>query len=93
VDAAGWFVSGAWVVTGENKVLNGPVEPRHPFSPFAGKAGLGAWEVTLRYAELTFDSKNPLNFLGPTGSSRSDRARPMGPRPSPRGELVPQPLD
>ncbi len=69
VDAAGWFMSGAWVVTGENKVLNGPGEPRHPFSPFAGKMGLGAWEVTLRYAELTFDSKDPLNFLGGTGST------------------------
>ena len=82
VDAAGWFVSGAWVVTGENKVLNGPVEPRHPFSPFAGKMGLGAWEVTLRYAELTFDSKNPLNFLGPTGSS------PIGPGTTDGAEAV-----
>ena len=82
VDAAGWFVSGAWVVTGENKVLNGPVEPRHPFSPFAGKTGLGAWEVTLRYAELTFDSKDPLNFLAATGSS------PIGPGTTDGAEAV-----
>ena len=68
VDAAGWFISGAWILTGENKVLNGPVEPRHPFSPFAANSGWGAWEVTLRYAELTFDSKNPLNLLGGAGS-------------------------
>jgi len=82
VDAAGWFVSGAWVLTGENKVLNGPVEPRHPFSPFAGKTGLGAWEVTLRYAELTFDSKDPLNFLAATGSS------PIGPGTTDGAEAV-----
>jgi len=82
VDAAGWFISGAWVVTGENKVLNGPVEPRHPFSPFAGKAGLGAWELTLRYAELTFDSKDPLNFLAATGSS------PIGPGTTDGAEAV-----
>jgi phosphate-selective porin len=82
VDASGWFISGAYILTGENKVLNGPVEPRHPFSPFAGKAGLGAWEVTLRYAELTFDSKDPLNFLGGTGSV------PIGPATTDGAESI-----
>jgi len=66
VDAAGWFVSGAWLVTGEDKPLNGPVTPRHPFSPVGGSTGWGAWELVARYAELSFDSKDPLNFLGGT---------------------------
>jgi len=43
----------------ENQSPERTGEPRHPFSPFAGKTGIGAWEVTFRYAELTFDSKIP----------------------------------
>ena len=43
---------------------------------------MGAWEVTLRYAELTFDSKDPLNFLAATGSS------PIGPGTTDGAEAV-----
>lgn len=78
VDAAGWFASAAWVVTGEDKPLNGPVVPRHPVSLFGGKTGLGAWELALRYAELSFDSKDPLNFLGGTGTQAVGPARTDG---------------
>jgi phosphate-selective porin OprO/OprP len=40
--ARGWYASGTWILTGEDKPLNGPVEPRRPFSPLAGKVGPGA---------------------------------------------------
>jgi phosphate-selective porin OprO/OprP len=61
--ARGWYVSGTWIVTGEDKPLNGPVVPRSPFSPFAGRIGPGAWELALRYAKLDFSSDDPLDFF------------------------------
>jgi phosphate-selective porin len=75
--ARGWYVSGTWIVTGEEKPLNGPVEPRRPFSPFAGQIGLGALELALRYATLEFTSDGPLDFFdgnvtnGITGGGRT----------------------
>jgi phosphate-selective porin OprO/OprP len=61
--ARGWYVSGTWIVTGEEKPLNGPVVPRRPFSPLSGGAGPGAWEVGVRYARLDFESSDPLDFF------------------------------
>jgi phosphate-selective porin OprO and OprP len=63
VAARGWYVSGTWIVTGEDKPLNGPVVPKRPFSPVAGRMGPGAWEVAVRYAQLTFESDDPLDFF------------------------------
>ncbi len=61
--AAGWYVSGTWLVTGEDKPLTGPVIPKRPFNPIAGEIGRGAWELALRYAELSFSSNDPVDFL------------------------------
>ena len=46
----GWYVSGTWFVTGEDKDDN--VNPRHPI--FQG--GIGAIEVGARYDQLAFSS-------------------------------------
>jgi len=63
VTATGWYVTGTWLLTGENSVYNGPVIPRRPFSPLAGKVGPGAWELVLRYQELKFKSNDPVDFF------------------------------
>jgi phosphate-selective porin OprO and OprP len=63
VTATGWYVSGTYVLTGENKQSSGNVIPRRPFIPFSDQGGLGAVEVGLRYAELDFRSNDPLNFF------------------------------
>jgi phosphate-selective porin OprO and OprP len=63
VVARGWYASVTWIVTGEDKPLNGPVEPRSPFSPFVSKIGPGAWELAVRYARLKFESDSPLDFF------------------------------
>ena len=49
--ATGWYVSGTWAVTGENKA-DGLNKPRRPFM----RGGLGAFEVAVRLEELTFAS-------------------------------------
>lgn len=49
----GWYVSGTWVVTGEDK--SGGVEPRHPL--FAG--GVGAIELAARYERIEMGSDAP----------------------------------
>lgn len=75
--ARGWYASATWILTGEDKPLNGPVVPRRPFSPLAGKVGPGAWELALRYATLDFTSDGPLDFFdgnvanGITGGGRT----------------------
>jgi phosphate-selective porin OprO and OprP len=63
VTAKGWYVSGTWVVTGEDKQRSGNVIPRRPFNPFSDQSGLGAIEVGLRWAELSFDSDSPVNLF------------------------------
>lgn len=63
VQSRGWYVSGTVLLTGEDKILNGPVVPRRPFQPVAGKLGPGAWELGLRYAELDFTSDDPVDLV------------------------------
>lgn len=63
VIATGWYVSGTYVLTGEDKLRSGNVVPRRPFLPVFGKMGPGAWEIGIRYAELDFESDDPLNFF------------------------------
>jgi phosphate-selective porin len=46
----GWYASGTWILTGENK--SDEIEPDKPL--FGG--GLGAIEIGVRYEELEFDS-------------------------------------
>ena len=49
--ATGWYVSGTWAITGENKA-DGLNKPRRPFM----RGGFGAFEVGARIEELTFTS-------------------------------------
>ena len=49
VVARGWYVSGTYIITGEDKPFNGPVVPQRPFSPFLDHMGPGAWEVGFNW--------------------------------------------
>jgi phosphate-selective porin OprO/OprP len=50
VIAEGWYLSGTWLITGEQKA--GGVEPSHPFP----HRGAGAFEVVARFEEMRFSS-------------------------------------
>lgn len=50
--AQGWYVSGTWALTGENKGSGG-VDPSRPFPT----KGIGALEVAGRFEELRFGSQ------------------------------------
>lgn len=63
VRAEGWYVSATYLLTGEEKRLSATVTPKYQFNPVTGKWGSGAWEVGIRYAELTFESDDPVNFF------------------------------
>ena len=63
VTATGWYVSSTWVVTGEEKQRSGNVIPRKPLMPFSDQSGIGAIELGLRWAELSFDSDSPVNLF------------------------------
>jgi phosphate-selective porin len=63
VTATGWYVSGTYVLTGEDKQRSNNVIPHRPFIPFSDQSGLGAVEVGIRYAELKFRSDDPINFF------------------------------
>jgi phosphate-selective porin len=58
---SGWYLSGTWAVTGEQK--DGDIEPRTPL--FQG--GFGALEVAARYERISFESalKAGTPFLNP----------------------------
>jgi phosphate-selective porin OprO/OprP len=49
---AGYFVSAAYLLTGEKRERLGFVEPLHPFDLRKGRFGTGAIEVQARYSEL-----------------------------------------
>jgi phosphate-selective porin OprO/OprP len=69
VTATGWYVSGTYVLTGEDKQRSGNVIPHRPFVPFSDESGLGAVEVGIRWSELSFDSKSPVNLFSSSLSS------------------------
>jgi phosphate-selective porin len=50
VIAQGWYLSGSWALTGEQKA--GGIEPRRPFL----QGGAGAVEVAARIEEMRFGS-------------------------------------
>jgi phosphate-selective porin OprO/OprP len=55
-DFSGWYLQGAWTVTGERHVwssANGGFRGIRPDKPLGGEGGgLGAWEVAARYSVL-----------------------------------------
>ncbi len=56
---SGYYVEGSWVLTGEShryNAVNGSYQSPHPFIPFDGHGGRGAWELALRY------SRTDLNY-------------------------------
>lgn len=63
----GWYVSGTWAVTGDNKA-DGLDATKHPL--FRG--GIGAVEVAARLERLTFDSTAAPNGSAPSTSVRAD---------------------
>ena len=71
VVATGFYVTGRYLLTGENAVYNGPVIPKRPLNPLFGRLGPGAWELALRYSQLNFGSDDPVNFFSGNLGSRS----------------------
>ena len=53
----GWFVQGAYLLTGETIRDRTLIQPLHPFDLREGRFGLGALEVTARYSQLDLDSR------------------------------------
>jgi phosphate-selective porin OprO and OprP len=73
----GWYLSGTWVLTGENK--EGGINPKKPI--FRG--GFGAVEVGARYESLTFETANPdgppsFSRRSPTVMPNRERALTLG---------------
>jgi phosphate-selective porin OprO/OprP len=73
----GWYVTGAWVLTGEPS--EGGVKPRHPFP----KSGIGAVEIATRLEQIRFGSAEHVGtaLSGPRSSNifgNSDRAWTAG---------------
>jgi phosphate-selective porin len=70
--ARSWYVSGAWVLTGEEK--NWPVNPRGEL----GRGGAGAVELVARYERLRFDG--PGGEDEPFRHPRAETILPSGDR-------------
>ena len=66
--ARAWYVSGTWILTGENK--RRPVKASRPL--FGG--GIGAIEVAARYERMWFDSAGGLDI--PLRNSRAETIHP-----------------
>lgn len=49
----GWFVQAAYILTGETLIDRVVIDPLRPFDLRKGKFGLGAWELTARYSDLS----------------------------------------
>ena|GEM_PF-618699 len=64
ITASGWYVTGSYLLTGEDSVLNGPIVPKKNFSsPFGPSAGPGAVQVLFRWSSLAFDSSEAIDFF------------------------------
>jgi phosphate-selective porin OprO/OprP len=73
----GWYLSGTWVLTGENK--EGGINPKKPI--FRG--GVGAVEVGVRYESLAFETPEPdgppsFSRRSPTVMPNRERALTIG---------------
>jgi phosphate-selective porin OprO/OprP len=76
--ATGWYVSGTWAITGENKA-DGLNKPRRPFM----RGGFGALEVAARIEDLKFtsaasDGVPSLSIRADLVEASSDRVTTIG---------------
>jgi phosphate-selective porin OprO/OprP len=53
----GWFVQAGYILTGETIRDRTLIQPLHPFDLRPCRFGLGAWEPTARFSELSLDSR------------------------------------
>lgn len=65
VDGRGWYIAGTFLVTGEEKV-HGKAPKVTPFNPHT--RDYGALELVARFAQLDFDSDDPLPAPLPNGN-------------------------
>jgi phosphate-selective porin OprO/OprP len=49
----GYFVQAAYLITGETRTATGLIDPLRRFDLRPGRFGLGAWEPTARFSELS----------------------------------------
>jgi phosphate-selective porin OprO and OprP len=66
LQAAGWYISGTWLITGERKSKGGD-RPARPLALFSKQHGIGAVELAARIERLDFGN-------GASGGSSSPRA-------------------
>ncbi len=70
----GWYVQGAWTLTGESHVwtaATGGFKTVKPAKPFDGKGGWGAWELAGRYSVLDLnDGAGARGVAAPAGGIR-----------------------
>ena len=71
--ARSWYVSGTWVLTGEDK--RRPLKAARPFA----QGGIGAIELAIRYERMSFDS-SPADQGEPLRNPRADTIFPSGDR-------------
>ncbi|NGX53850.1 MAG: Porin O [Chlamydiae bacterium] len=67
VTSRSWYISAAYLLTGEEQPRNRPVVPKHDFDPCKGT--WGAWEVGMRYEEFRTNS-NPIDVGLVTGAKK-----------------------
>ena len=68
---ASWYVSGTWVLTGEDKKR--PLKAAEPFA----QGGIGAIELAIRYERMWFDS-TPVGQDEPLRNPRAETIFPSG---------------
>jgi phosphate-selective porin OprO and OprP len=73
----GWFVQAGYIFTGTTIRDRTLVDPVHPFDLRPGRFGLGAFEPTARYSELTLDRRVFTDGLADP-NLRTNQARLVG---------------
>ncbi len=71
---ASWQVAASYYLTGEDNSF-GPVAPKHPFT--LGGDGWGAWEIAVRYGQLSIDEDAFPNYAA-ANSPREAREWAVG---------------
>jgi phosphate-selective porin OprO/OprP len=56
VPVESYYVTAAYLLTGETRSSVGVVKPKHPFTLRKGESGLGAWEIFARYNYMDIGS-------------------------------------